>query len=350
MDRFHLQLHWRHGLMALAVAMAVAAFVAIAPTAGATPTTVFGPPSQVSKVTLGDVSIDGPAMWTSATGTVRLQLAWVGGGNDTAHHLNVMSSTDGVHWFGKVTLRETSSFRPGLLRYGPGTTDNVVLAWTGTDRNRSLNVLDGLPNNGYTKLTLWNDNSFVSPSIAMTTPGDLYLVWAGTDGSHTLNVAHIIARGGMYMDWKKTLWGWTSISRPTAVFDPNTKQLLMSWTGADNRIHFASSADGKSWAEPATSAMAEWTDVGPHMFSTDTNNMPRYWVTWRGSGADTAHHINVMYTEGFPHWVLVGNKTTLSETAFGGPVIGYIGSFRHVVVAWAGTDTLHHLNIAVIAV
>jgi hypothetical protein len=38
----------------------------------------------------------------------------------------------------------------------------------------------------------------------------------------------------------------------------------------------------------------------------------------------------------------------LPETAFGGPKIGYVGVYRQVIVAWSGTDPLHHLNVAVV--
>ncbi len=340
-----LRVLWRIAGALLALGALTALVVTGSPTTSAASLTVFGPPHELSKVTLSDFSIDGPALWTSPTGPIRAELGWVGGGRDTAHHINLMTSGDGVHWGDKITLNDTSASRPGLTRYSAATNDNVVVAWTGTDANHSLNVLVGNPPLGFTKMTLKYDNSFTSPAVAML-HGDVYLVWAGTDAGKTLNVAQIIPRGGLMVGSHTTLWGWSSIARPSVVYDPNGQQLLMSWTSTDQRIHFATSKDGMHWTQPASSPLAEWSDVGPAMFSAATNNMPRYFVTWRGTNA--AHSVNVRYTESFPSWPSDNAKGILPETAFGGPAIGYVGVYRQVIVAWAGTDTLHHLNIAVV--
>jgi hypothetical protein len=315
-------------------------------TASAAPRAVFGPPQELSKVTLADTSMDGPALWTSGSGSVRALLGWTG--TDTAHHLNVMTSSDGVHFGNKVVLADTSIMSPGVTRYGSATSDNVAVAWIGTDRNHTLNVLVGVPPQGHTKLTIWGDNSFTSPAIATTGGGDLYLVWAGTDASHTLNVAHIIARGGVVVDWKKTLSQFHSSASPSVMYDPNARQLLMSWIAEDNHIHFATSKDGKTWTEPASSPIHQLSDTGPWMSGFDVNNMPRYFLTWRGT--DALHSVNVRYTESFPSWPLEGNQSTLREAALGGPVVGFVGSSRQVLLAWTGTDAAHHLNVAVIGV
>lgn len=336
---------WRIAGALLALGALVALSFAGSPSAAAARLTVFGPPHELSKVTLSDYSIDGPALWTSPTGAIRAELGWVGASPDTAHHINLMTSSDGVHWGRPIKLNDTSASRPGLTRYSANANDNVVVAWTGTDSNHSLNVLVGNPPLGFTKLTLRHDNSFTSPGVAMLN-GDIYLVWAGTDAAHTLNVAQIIPRGGLSIGSHATLWGLRSVSRPSVVFDPNGKQLLMSWTSTDQRIHFATSKDGIHWTQSTSSPMAEWSAVGPMMFSTDTNNMPRYFVTWRGTNA--AHSVNVQYTESFPRWPADGSKGVLRESALGGPVIGNVGVYRQVIVAWAGTDALHHLNVAVI--
>ena len=53
-------------------ALVVALFGAVG-TTGAAPATVFGPPTETSKVILADTSIDGPGLWTSPTGA---RVAW----------------------------------------------------------------------------------------------------------------------------------------------------------------------------------------------------------------------------------------------------------------------------------
>src|SRR5215471_5526506 len=88
-------------LLALALGL-----IGSAVTVGAAPRTVFGPPKELSKVVLGDSSIDGPALWTSSAGDVRAMLGWTG--TDPAHHLNLMTSKDGVHFGNKLVLADTS--------------------------------------------------------------------------------------------------------------------------------------------------------------------------------------------------------------------------------------------------
>ena len=74
--------------------------------------------------------------------------------------------------------------------------------------------------------------------------------------------------------------------------------------------------------------------------------MPTHWLAWTGTGRDTAHHLNVQYTESFPNWPTDNSKTTFGETDLGAPALGYIGQLRHMLVAWTGTDSAHHLNVA----
>lgn len=312
------------------------------PTASAAPTTVFGPPAIVAKATLADTSIDGPSLWTTDSGDVRAILAW--SGTDTAHRLNVMTSANGMTYGDKVTLNETSNYRPAVASSGGETGTRIDIAWTGMDSNHSLNIRLGVYGQSYTKLTM-KDNSFTAPALTVFN-GDLYLAWAGTDSNHSLNVIQIIPRGGILTQNKVTLRQDSSISRPSLSTDPNGNHLILSWTGADGRIRFSTSSDGKSWS--AARVIEEWSDVGPSMLGIPMNNMPRHWLAWRG--IDPAHSLNVQYTESYPSWPSAGAKSTLNETALGGPALGFTGVYRQVIVAWTGTDTAHHLNVAKIGV
>jgi hypothetical protein len=74
--------------------------------------------------------------------------------------------------------------------------------------------------------------------------------------------------------------------------------------------------------------------------------MPCYFVAWRG--IDGSHSLNVQYTESFPRWPLANTKATLSEHCFGGPTLGFVGTYCQVLVAWTELDAAHHLNVAVI--
>lgn len=313
------------------------------PAAGAAPATVFGQPREISKVTLADTSIDGPALWTSPTGAVRAAIAWTG--TDAVHHLNIMYSSDGVHYRDKYVLGETSLFRPAVVMVSSDAGASVLMAWVGTDAYHSLNVLSGVPGRGYVKVTL-RETSFTAPSLAIN-GGTVYLAWAGTDSNHSINVLPLIWRGGLGAGTKTTLWQFSSVARPSIMFDPNASKLILSWTAPTNRIAFATSADGVKWTIPGSSPIREWSDVGPYMAGVATNNMPRYFLTWRG--LDARHSVNVQYTESFPSWPLDDSKGILPESAYGGPVTGFVGTYRQVIVAWTGMDSAHHLNIGVVA-
>lgn len=307
------------------------------------PATVFGPPTEGTKVVLADTSLDGPALWTSPTGAMRAVIAWTG--TDGAHRLNYMTSSNGLAFTNKHTLNETSPFRPAIAAVSTDANPTVELAWTGTDAAHHVNLLSGVPGLGYTKVTL-HETSFTAPSLALN-GGTVYLAWAGTDANHSLNVVPILWRGGLSIGTKVTLPQFSSISRPNIAFDPTGNQLILSYTAtASRRIGFATSPDGVHWNVPSTSPLAEWSDASPTMVGLATNNMPRYFITWRG--IDAAHSLNVQYTESFPRWPVDNTKATLRETAFGGPTLGFVGTSRQVLVAWTGTDAAHHLNVAVI--
>ncbi len=318
------------------------------PTVQAHAETVAVNPYIESKYILAQTSIDGPALWTSPTGTIRGEIAYTG--TDAAHHLNVMTSTDGIHYSGKYILNETSFVRPAMVRFGSNDTDNIALAWTGDDANHSLNVIVGRPGFGYTKMTLRQQNSFTPPAIALK-GSDLYLAWAGTDVNHSLNIAHIIWRGGMYMESKTTLWDLHSNGRPNLTYDPNSDRLLLSWgLSGSNKIAFATSSDGVHFTAPSSSPIAEWTRNGPSMVGLPVNNMPRYFLAW--TGTDASHTLNAQFTESYPSWgdTAATKSTFWGDWAVGGPSLGYIGAFNRVLMAWTGTDASHHLNLAVVAV
>ncbi len=331
---------WAMGIALLGVALAL--FSSMAPV-GAAPATVFGPPTEGAKVTLGNTSIDGPALWTSATGSTRAVIAWTG--TDAAHRLNYMTSGDGLTFTNKHILNETSPFRPTIAAVSSDTNPSIELAWTGTDAAHHVNLLSGTPGLGFTKATL-RETSFTAPSLALN-GGTVYLAWAGTDANHSLNVVPILWRGGLSIGDKVTLPQFSSISRPNIAFDPNDNTLILSYAAQSGRISFATSTDGIHWTVPASSPLMEWSAVGPSMVGFDSNNMPRHFLAWRG--IDPAHSLNVQYTEGFPGWPLQDTKATLNETAFGGPALGWVGVSRQVLVAWTGTDAAHHLNVAVIS-
>lgn len=166
-------------------------------------------PKEGPKVTLGDTSIDGPAI--VATYHPATALAWAGA--DAYHHLNVITSSDGLHYGNKHILPELSLGRPALafIDSGRGAPyGTLVLAWTGTDPNHTLNIeLIKLPDfTVVRRSTFWGETSFTAPAVASINGdinSDISLSWVGTDPAHTFNVMHIAS-----VSWsrsKQILWG-----------------------------------------------------------------------------------------------------------------------------------------------
>ncbi len=89
---------------------------------------------EITKTTLSETSVDGPALWTTTNGTVRGVLAWA----DSTFHLNTMTTAIGTKFYSKVRLSDTSPRRPAVTRTADG---KVALAWIGTDNAHTLNVL-----------------------------------------------------------------------------------------------------------------------------------------------------------------------------------------------------------------
>jgi hypothetical protein len=318
------------------------------------PAVVFGPPTEGTKVILNDTSIDGPAI--SATYAPATVLAWTG--TDAAHHLNLLTSQDGLHYANKLVLPETSLWRPAVafIDSGRGAPyGTIVLAWTGTDDAHTLNLeLVATPDlTVKEKITFWGETSFTAPDVATVNGdvnSDVYLAWAGSDAAHTVNVLHHTTID--QQNAKQTLWGWSSVSRPNISHDQSpgsSVALILSWTGIDNHLYFATSADRAHWTTPATSPLGQQSAWAPCMFAFYATNMPTHWLAWTGSGTRSSQELTVQYTEGFPDWTDVNSKTTFGESAISGPELAYAGVTGQVLVGWTGTDAAHHLNLAVVS-
>lgn len=335
--------------MALVMAIALGSFTVSA--ARAAPAVVFGPPTEGTKVTLAETSIDGAALWTSFTGTMRAIIAWTG--TDPQHHLNYMTSSDGLHFTHKHTLPYTSLWRPTVLfnaslrgePYG-----NIILAWTSASVPHAVNVTYiQIPEYQVVRtFTLGADTTFTAPSLTVLND-TVQVAFAGTDANHSLNIRTIDRAG--FVGAKVVLWQFGSISRPDLSYDWATDSFLLAWTGGNQRLFFAEShLDVNHFQSAPSPGLVEWSGWAPSMRGLHAVNMPVHWLAWTGALGDTQHHLNVQYTESFPNWTNVNSKTTLGETAIAGPQLGYVGVVGQVLVTWTGTDAAHHLNVAAVNV
>lgn len=342
---------------------AIALFTMVVSLAGATtlaqaaPATVYGVPSEGAKVTLDEMSIDGPAL--AATYAPATVLAWTG--TDTYHRLNLMTSSDGLHYGNKVILPEYSLWRPAIafIDSGRGAPyGTIVMAWTGTDANHTLN-LAFIKTPEYTitqKITLWGETSFTAPALATVNGdinSDIYLSWAGTDNAHTVNILHRTTNP--VAQSKHIFWGWSSISRPNLSTDRtphSATQMLLSWTGVNNRIYFADTTDRVTWSMPSASPLAIQTAWAPSMIGFQATAIPTRWLAWTGSGATSTRLISVGYSENYPSWGDQAATTTLREWAISSPALAYNsadGTSHNVLLAWTGVDPAHSLNVAFVS-
>lgn len=342
---------WRRMVMVAALlAAALGLFSGMATTAAAPSSdhiaqVVFGPPQEGNKLTLGETSIDGPAVWSLPGATAPFVLAWTG--TDAAHHVNVRTSSNGFQYGPKKVLPETSPHRPAVTFEGSGRAGFVVVAWTGTDAAHTLNVefLDADTLTVARKMTLWGFTSFAAPAVSTFGSGYVALAW--TDKTQNLRVLRISPQGQILGSVRVG----ASAGAPNLSRDFGTQQLLLTWVQpvqTHSVLFFSTSADAVTWTPERH--IQELSDHAPNMLGINAINMPTHWLAWTGTAGDTAHHLNVQYTESFPNWANVNSKTTFRETGLGGPALGYVGVSRQVLVAWTGTDTAHHLNVAVVKV
>ena len=257
--------------------------------------------SVYNKVTLPQTSIDSPALSSVLTlvqgqSFNRSAIAWTG--TDAAHHLNVERSAEGLTFFDKRTLGETSPFRPDVTQIGQPEGGFVTVAWTGTDANHSLNILPitvtGISLVPGTKTILSQFSSNAGPHLTSGGSTSLVLSWT----SRALGPMAAVANS------PDLQFGLVATLPQTSAFAPDTL--------------FISAVQG-----------------------------PPVWISW--TGTDAAHHLNLQFTTTYP--AFPNAKTVLSDTAFGGPALALEQVAMAVPVAfpqlaWTGTDSAHHLNIA----
>lgn len=318
---------------------------------GEMPAGYTGPTTLITnKLVLADSSIDAPALWSRAdeapesTGGPASVLAWVG--TDSAHHLNVSTSADGIRFSNKVVLRETSTLRPAIVVVPDGGVSVVAIAWIGLDQKRSINVLYDVYQAKYPaplKITL-SETSPYTPALTVFN-GQLWLSWTGTDSAHTLNV-RAMGPNGQTPGAKATLSGRTSTASPRLVSDSANNQLLLAWKdAATRRLSLAQSPDGLTWSAPAPTAQT--SNVAPALVAINTppDGMAAY--QWAWVGTNSGRSLNVMQGSTLTSWQ---GALTLSESSPYGPALGYIGQAHTVILMWTGTDSGRHMNLAIVPV
>jgi hypothetical protein len=307
---------------------------------------VLGQPatvSEVAKVTLGETSVNAPGFAADAQQGIGAVIAWAG--TDSLHRINLMTSGDGQHYGHKLTLNQTTSNRPAVAREPASAGGAVALAWRGTDRFHTLNVLyDPYGVHGQSHQLVTAQTSFTTPAIAFF-QGKLLLAWTGTDANHSLNVLPIALPNPAFVPGKKTVLTQFSASAgpnlSVVVHAGSANGVVLSWASATGRLILAQSSDGVHFTSALGGGLAEASPSSPAFIHFQSEGGPEFWIAW--TGTDSAHQLNVKWTPtaAYPKWT--GAKTILPELALGGPGLGFQ---EGLFIAWTGTDGAHHLNVA----
>jgi len=316
-------------------------------------------------------------LWTieggASSSTYNAALAWTG--TDSAHHVNVRTSVNGLNFGPTLTLGETAISRPAVAAIlGSNSVPRIlVLAWTGTDARHSLNVLFDVFNvTGHRSKRTLVDTSIAGPALVRDQflAGErLQLAWTGTDPNHSLNVLELneVCTGspppcgdvlGLSLGAKQTLPGQLrSLAGPELTSDlvADQDKVLLTWAQTHNlQLGLADVSPFVGTPPPpppsfvffSPQTSAARPDLLALAFGIPTEH---FWGTW--AGTDPRHYLNLMDTADFHTWP--GPVTTFAETATGGPVLGSVnlgGTGHRLQLAWTGTDPAHHLNVAVIGV
>lgn len=336
----------RFAAIVVAGVMTLVLSVGVALPVGAASPQQWRAPSAVSileKHTLPETSLGSPGFASRAGSTV---LAWTG--TDPAHHLNVETSATGLTGYGnKITLPDTSIAGPAVAQMSEAAGSAIILAWTGTDPSRRLNVLFDVY--GQQKKVTYNQTSFTSPGLTIF-EGNLLLAWAGTDANHSLNVAKISLSSLAILE--KQTYTFDSyygsnegLTLATVEKEPGSNdpagvvvEAALGWTSRVNHLRFAYSESSLNFVSQP--ALAETSPYAPVMMQYHTESGPEFWIAW--TGGDPAHHLNVKPTSQSAFPGITGNTSVLPETAFGHPGVGFNNG---LILVWTGTDSAHHLNV-----
>jgi hypothetical protein len=289
-----------------------------------------------NKTTLPETSIDGPALASIGNESV---LAWTG--TDAAHHLNVETSTDGLHYGNHLILNQTSAFRPDVALTSQGGV--IAVAWTGTDANHSLNVLFDVYGSSPKKLTLRDENSFTAPAVILGPA--FFLAWTGTDVNHSLNILSLRVTSSGVVPGTKTILSQDSSDAGPHLGRSSATVMDLMWSARTLQLRIAAGTD-PTFLQPGT-AIAETSAAAPDSFALGPfiGAGNQEWMGW--TGTDAAQHLNLQSTTTFPSFPNpAATKTTLSDTAIGGPAVSFNSAINRNLLAWTGTDVAHHLNIA----
>jgi hypothetical protein len=187
--------------------------------------------------------------------------------------------------------------------------------------------------------TLFGETSISAPGLALF-HGKLLLSWTGTDANHSLNVLPLSLP-------TLTPGAVTTLPQFSSLAGPNLSQvgssIVLNWTTRSQHLNLASSADGVHFTSAlGAGGLPQLSAAAPDSLFTPREGGPEHWLAW--TGTDAFRHLNIQWTAHYPQWPdPARTKTILGDTALHGPQIATNAGF---FIAWTGTDSAHHVNVA----
>jgi hypothetical protein len=242
-----------------------------------------------------------------------IYLAWKGSSDD--QRLFYSSSPDGLSpatWAGQVEVSGHTSDSPALAAFN----GNIYLAWKGEGADSRMFFSSSSNGNNWSGQALIGGNTSVGltsngPALAAFN-GDLYLVWKG-EGADT-RMFYSKSSDGKNWTSQAQVGGNTSDRPAVAAFNGN---IYLAWKGegTDSRMFFSSSSNGNNWSGQAL--IGGNTSVGL------TSNGPALaafngylYLVWKGEGTDTRMFYSK--TSDGKNWTgqaLVGGNTSIGNTS-----------------------------------
>jgi hypothetical protein len=184
-----------------------------------------------NKVTLDLTSRVAPSL---AVFDGRLTMCWAG----LDGRINLISTPDGTHFGNQVILNQSSNQAPSLAAYG----GQLWIAWTGIDEFHHLNLISSSDGVHFPKAAFQtSQESLTAPAMTVeqsATPGQpscLVLAWMGTNNQlnymYTTTGAAVFSRAVMLPQFAES---------GVAVCSPGPGRLAVGWTGLDDyhRLNF----------------------------------------------------------------------------------------------------------------
>jgi hypothetical protein len=291
-------------------------------------------------VTTGFLSNLRPAL---ATLNGNVYLAWTG--TDRNHNLNVTVSTNrGMNFLDPPAAPfagqgRNTDFGPALAAFNGA----LYIAWTGTDSNHHINIAsstDGVHfGNQVTPFAAQGRNTDFAPALTVF-HGRLYVAWTGTDSQH-LNVASSV--DGIHFGNQVTPFPGsnnTTNAPALATFAGPSQPaggLVLGWSSTDSNhtLAFSSSPDGVNFLTPVGFVPNNSID------GLALQGAPACAVTmvaW--TGTDSHQTVNLGHSSDGTHYT----AASLQQESPNAPAITLVGT-DFLIVAWTSTISSHPIDL-----